>query len=61
LVRDWSYDPHLKGYLRFTIGSHAQTRRLLEELERQEPLIETRNRTKPWRNFVTYSQTGWFA
>jgi histidinol-phosphate aminotransferase len=61
LVRDWSYDPHLKGYLRFTIGSRAQTRRLLEELERQEPLIETRNGTKPWRNFVTYSQTGWFA
>jgi histidinol-phosphate aminotransferase len=61
LVRDWSYDPHLKGYLRFTIGSHAQTRRLLEELERQEHLIETRNKTKAWRNFVTYSQTGWFA
>jgi histidinol-phosphate/aromatic aminotransferase/cobyric acid decarboxylase-like protein len=61
LVRDWSYDPHLKGYLRFTIGSHAQTRRLLEELERQEHLIETRNATNAWRNFVTYSQTGWFA
>jgi histidinol-phosphate aminotransferase len=61
LVRDWSYDPHLKGYLRFTIGSRGQTRRLLEELERQEHLIETRNGTKAWRNFVTYSQTGWFA
>ncbi len=61
LVRDWSYDPHLKGYLRFTIGSNAQTRRLLEELERQEHLIETRNATKAWRNFVSYSQTGWFA
>jgi len=61
LVRDWSYDPHLEGYLRFTIGSHAQTRRLLEELERQEHLIETRNGTKAWRNFVTYFQTGWFA
>ena len=36
LVRDWSYDPHLKGYLRFTIGSGAQTRRLLEGLERHE-------------------------
>jgi histidinol-phosphate aminotransferase len=61
LVRDWSYDPHLKGYLRFTIGSHAHTRRLLEELERQEHLIETGYGTKAWRNFVTYSQTGWFA
>jgi histidinol-phosphate aminotransferase len=61
LVRDWSYDPHLKGYLRFTIGSRTQTRRLLEELEGQEHLIETRNGSKAWRNFVTYSQTGWFA
>ena len=61
LVRDWSYDPHLKGYLRFTIGSRPQTRLLLEGLERQEHLIETRNGTKAWRNFVTYSQTGWFA
>jgi histidinol-phosphate aminotransferase len=61
LVRDWSYDPHLKGYLRFTVGSRPQTRRLLEELERQVDLIETRDATKAWRNFVTYSQTGWFA
>jgi histidinol-phosphate aminotransferase len=61
LVRDWSYDPHLEGYLRFTIGSSPQTRRLLAELERQEHLIETRNETEAWRNFVTYSQTGWFA
>ena len=61
LVRDWSYDPHLKGYLRFTIGSRTQTRRLLEELEGQEHLIETRNGSKAWRNFATYSQTGWFA
>ena len=61
LVRDWSYDPHLKGYLRFTIGSRTQTRRLLEGLQRHEQLIETRNRAKAWRNFVTYSQTGWFA
>jgi len=61
LVRDWSYDPHLQGYLRFTIGSRTQTHRLLEGLERQKQLIETRNGTKAWRNFVTYSQTGWFA
>jgi histidinol-phosphate aminotransferase len=61
LVRDWSYDPHLKGYLRFTIGSSAQTRRLTEELERMEHLMDTRGATGPWRNFVTYSSTGWFA
>jgi len=61
LVRDWSYDPHLKGYLRFTIGSAVQTRRLVEELERLEHLMDTRNGTRAWRNFLTYSQTGWFA
>jgi histidinol-phosphate aminotransferase len=61
LVRDWSYDPHLIGYLRFTIGSTAQTQRLMEELDRMAHLIDTRGGTRAWRNFVTYSQTGWFA
>lgn len=61
LVRDWSYDPHLQGYLRFTIGSAGQTRRLIEELERVEHLMDKHNGTKAWRNFVAYSQTGWFA
>ncbi|MBZ5566126.1 MAG: histidinol-phosphate transaminase [Acidobacteriia bacterium] len=61
LVRDWSYDPHLKGYLRFTIGAKAQTRRLTEELQRLEHLMDTRDGTRAWKNFVTYSQTGWFA
>jgi histidinol-phosphate aminotransferase len=61
LVRDWSYDPRLKGYLRFTIGSAAQTRRLVEELERVEHLMDTRDGSRAWRNFVSYSQTGWFA
>jgi histidinol-phosphate aminotransferase len=61
LVRDWSYDPHLKGYLRFTIGSVAQMRRLMAEIERCEPMIETRNAAKAWKNMVSYSSTGWFA
>jgi histidinol-phosphate aminotransferase len=61
LVRDWSYDPHLKGYLRFTVGSTAQTRCLMEELEKMERLIDTRNGSAAWRNFVSYSSTGWFA
>ncbi len=61
LVRDWSYDPHLKGYLRFTIGAKAQTRRLTEELQRLEHLMDTRDGTRAWKNLVTYSQTGWFA
>jgi histidinol-phosphate aminotransferase len=61
LVRDWSYDPHLRGYLRFTIGSSAQTRRLIEELQRAEHLMDRRDGGKAWRNFVNYSTTGWFA
>lgn len=61
LVRDWSYDPHLRGYLRFTIGSTVQTRRLIEELECLEHLIDTRGGSSVWRNFAVYSSTGWFA
>jgi histidinol-phosphate aminotransferase len=60
LVRDWSYDPHLKGYLRFTIGSRAQTRRLMAELERLQSLIQTRNGAGGWKD-MAYSSTGWFA
>jgi histidinol-phosphate aminotransferase len=61
LVRDWSYDPHLKGYLRFTIGSRAQTRRLMAELQRLQDLLHTRNGARAWKNMVSYSSTGWFA
>ena len=61
LVRDWSYDPNLQGYLRFTIGSGVQTRRLLDGLARHEKLIETRKGEKAWRKSITGSQTGWFA
>jgi histidinol-phosphate aminotransferase len=61
LVRDWSYDPHLKGYVRFTIGSTAQTRRLMRALTRLEPLMGSRNDRAAWKNFLAYSPTGWFA
>jgi histidinol-phosphate aminotransferase len=61
LVRDWSYDPHLKGYVRFTIGSRAQTRRLKQALARVAPLLESRKGQAAWQNFVAYSPTGWFA
>jgi histidinol-phosphate aminotransferase len=61
LVRDWSYDPRLQGYLRFTIGSVAQTRRLIKELTQMEDLIGTRNGKKDWGKFAAYSSTGWFA
>jgi histidinol-phosphate aminotransferase len=61
LVRDWSYDPHLKGYLRFTIGSTAQMRRLLKGLAKFQDMMESQNGAHAWRNFVTYSSTGWFS
>jgi len=61
LVRDWSYDPHLKGYLRFTIGSRAQLRRLMAELERLKNLIQTRDGVGARKDMVAYSSTGWFA
>src|SRR5437762_1336942 len=61
LVRDWSYDPHLKGYLRITIGAGAQTRRVIEECERSQHLIETRDGARAWRDLMTYSPTGYFA
>ena len=60
LVRDWSYDPHLQGCLRFTIGSRAQTSRLLKELDAERDWIETRNGSKAWSDLVTHSETGWF-
>ena len=61
LVRDWSYDPHLRGYLRITVGAVAQMRRLIEELERNQHLIETREGALAWRDLMAYSPTGYFA
>ena len=61
LVRDWSYDPHLKGYLRFTIGSRAQTRRLMTELHRLRALIQTPNGAQAWKDMVSYNSTGWVS
>ncbi len=45
LVRDWSYDPRLQGYLRFTIGSSAQTRQLTDGLSEFRPMMESSNGT----------------
>jgi len=61
LVRDWNYDPRLQGFLRFTIGSTAQTRRLLRELRQMRGLIEARGSRKDWSKFATFSATGWVA
>ena len=61
LVRDWSYDPHLRSYLRITIGSAAQTRFLIKELKRHEHLMERRDGLRAWREFAAYSPPGSFA
>ncbi len=61
LVRDWSYDLKLQGYLRFTIGSKAQTLRLTKALGRLEHMMETRPAMQGTRSTVPYSTTGWFA
>ena len=61
LVRDWSYDAHLRNYLRITVGSAAQTRLLIEELKHHEPLMEKRNGSGVWREFAAYSPAGYFT
>lgn len=60
LVRDWSYDPRLQGYLRFTVGSTEQTRRLIQGLAEFEPMMETqtRNAVRPARKSSTKSSRG---
>jgi histidinol-phosphate aminotransferase len=61
LIRDWSYDPHLKGYLRFTVGSASQTRKLIAGLYRQQHLMERRTGARAWADIVRHPSTGWFS
>jgi histidinol-phosphate aminotransferase len=64
LVRDWSYDPHLRRYLRITVGSRTQTRRLIEELKCQRQLIPRGgkgNGSGEWGEFASHCPTGYFA
>ena len=61
LVRNWSYDTHLKGFLRFTIGSKEQMRRLYLQFGQLEKLLDTRGSKKDGRDFVAYSAAGWFT
>ena len=41
LVRDWNYDPRLRGFLRITVGSAAQMRVLKRELTQLRNLMDT--------------------
>ncbi|HLW78433.1 MAG TPA: histidinol-phosphate transaminase [Terriglobia bacterium] len=61
LVRDWSYDPHLRFYLRITVGTAAQMRRLTHELERLRRLIEPGAGADAWRDLMTYPPPEYFG
>lgn len=58
LIRDWSYDPRLQGYLRFTAGSTKQTRRLMQGLSEFQDMMETRNGPGPRRRPARKSTKG---
>jgi histidinol-phosphate aminotransferase len=55
LVRDWTDDPHLKNYLRFTIGTRSQMRRLIEALDGLQDLIEKGNGLRSWGDLLECS------
>ncbi|MGH9434128.1 MAG: histidinol-phosphate transaminase [Terriglobia bacterium] len=61
LVRDWSDDPQLRGYLRITIGTAAQMRQVVTELKRLEHLIDRHEGASAWHDLATHSPTGYFA
>lgn len=61
LVRDWSYDPHLKGYLRFTVGSASQTRKLIAGLYRHRHMMDRRDGVRAWNNLIRHPSTGWVS
>ncbi|MGO9274620.1 MAG: histidinol-phosphate transaminase [Terriglobia bacterium] len=55
LVRDWGHDPHLRRYLRLTIGNAPQTRRLTRQFELLRPVIDTGDVASAWRDLIDYS------
>lgn len=61
LIRNWSYDPLMEGYLRFTIGSTAQTDRFLAAMAKLAALFEPHRGQKFWQDFGSKSATGWFT
>jgi histidinol-phosphate aminotransferase len=52
LVREWSFDPCLRDYLRITIGTAPQMKRLLENLKRLRPLFETNDGRNRWHTLT---------
>lgn len=61
LVRDWSYDPRLRGYLRLTIGTAEQMQRLTRELKRHLPMMESADEARSWTDLVNYRPAKVFA
>lgn len=58
LVREWGHDRQLKGYLRITIGTRPEMRRLIEALHPLRGLFETGTDARAWRDLMTYSSRG---
>jgi histidinol-phosphate aminotransferase len=55
LVRDWSHDRHLRRYLRLTIGTAPQVRRLARQFERLRHLMDSQDIASAWRDLINYS------
>jgi histidinol-phosphate aminotransferase len=61
LVRDWSDEPCLTTYLRISVGTASQMRKLCTELARLHSLIETADGVAPWQELTRSSPVGWSA
>ncbi len=58
LVRTWGHDPQLQGYLRISIGTDAQMRRLTKALDPLQGLFERGDGHDAWRDLITHRSTG---
>ncbi|MGH9444309.1 MAG: histidinol-phosphate transaminase [Terriglobia bacterium] len=61
LVREWSLDRYLKDYLRITVGTGPQMKRLVENLEPLRPLFAAPDGRKAWCKLAASSPTEWIS
>jgi histidinol-phosphate aminotransferase len=52
LVREWSSDPCLEEYLRITVGTKPQMKRLVENLRRLRTLFSASDGRRPWSSLA---------
>ncbi len=55
LVRDWSHDRRLRGYLRVTVGTEAQMRRLARAWKPLLPVMEPGKGRAAWMDLIRHS------